>query len=75
MEISVYVKDARALELPLVGGGEHDWAYILGELGLIHRDQAIGDVIFAIGVLLFIISITVGFLTAHDRPATSIEEG
>jgi len=27
--ISVYVKDARAEELPLVGGGEHDWNYLL----------------------------------------------
>ena len=34
--ISVYVADARAQELPLVGGGEHDWAYMLGRLGWMH---------------------------------------
>jgi len=66
--ISVYVKDARALELPLVGGGEHDWAYLLGELGLLHRDQAIGDTIFATGVLIFVVSIALGFLRASDKP-------
>lgn len=73
--ISVYVKDARSLELPLVGGGEHDWAYMLGELGLLHRDQAIGDAIYAVGVFLFIISITIGFLRAFDRPAATTAEG
>src|SRR6058998_3146210 len=40
--ISVYVRDARAQELPLVGGGEHDWAYLLGRFGLLAHDQGIG---------------------------------
>ena len=40
--ISVYIRDARAQELPLVGGGEHDWAYLLGRLGWLTRDQVIG---------------------------------
>jgi hypothetical protein len=65
--ISVYVKDARSLELPLVGGGEHDWAYLLGELGLLHKDQVIGDTIYAVGVALFLVSIGWGFVKA-SRP-------
>ncbi len=69
--ISVYVKDARALELPLVGGGEHDWAYLLGELGLLHRDQGIGNAIFAAGMLIFIVSVALGFLRASDKPEES----
>jgi hypothetical protein len=28
--ISVYIRDARIQQLPLVGGGEHDWALLLG---------------------------------------------
>ncbi|HVE79375.1 MAG TPA: hypothetical protein VNA89_10960, partial [Gemmatimonadaceae bacterium] len=39
--ISVYVRDARAQVLPLVGGGEHDWAYLLAELDLLPRDQEV----------------------------------
>ena len=31
--IAAYVADARSQELPLVGGGEHDWANILSSLG------------------------------------------
>src|SRR4051812_26818685 len=33
--ISVYVRDARVQELPLVGGGEHDWAFLLGHFNLL----------------------------------------
>ena len=44
--ISVYVKDAQAMALPLlsVGGGEdtiHDWNYILSKVGLLRWDQVI----------------------------------
>jgi hypothetical protein len=65
--ISVYVKDARAQELPLVGGGEHDWAYLLGTLGLLESDQAIGRVCVAAGVLCFAVSIAWGLLTVRTR--------
>src|SRR3989442_1991377 len=52
--ISVYIKDARAEELPLVGGGEHDWAYLLGRLGLLDQDQLIGGAVQLLGVLLLL---------------------
>src|SRR5690554_5999801 len=29
--ISTYIRDARVQQLPLVGGGEHDWTAILAE--------------------------------------------
>jgi hypothetical protein len=51
--ISVYIKDARAEELPLVGGGEHDWAYLLDRLGLLEQDQLIGGAVYFAGLLLF----------------------
>lgn len=39
--IARYVADARAQELPLVGGGEHDWAFLLSEWDLLGQDTAI----------------------------------
>ncbi|MGH7579947.1 MAG: hypothetical protein ACREM9_07230 [Gemmatimonadales bacterium] len=68
--ISVYAKDARAEQLPLVGGGEHDWALMLGRLGWLDRDQAIGGVVFLLGVLLYGVAIVAGWrtLTAGDPP-------
>jgi hypothetical protein len=35
-----------------VGGGEHDWNYLLGELDLLNQDQLVGDVVRAAGALL-----------------------
>jgi hypothetical protein len=60
--ISVYVRDARAQELPLVGGGEHDWAYILGRLGWLSRDQVIGQRVWGFGVLLYLVAIAGGLI-------------
>ena len=52
--VSVYVKDARAEELPLVGGGEHDWNYLLGRLGLLGQDRLLGEAVRFAGVLLYL---------------------
>lgn len=51
--ISVYIADARAQVLPLVGGGEHDWAYILGRLGMLEHDQSLARAVRFAGALLF----------------------
>ncbi|HKO15601.1 MAG TPA: hypothetical protein VJU87_05140 [Gemmatimonadaceae bacterium] len=62
--ISVYVKDARAQELPLVGGGEHDWAYLLGRLGWMAHDQEIGAGVHAAGTLTYLVAVGLGVLFA-----------
>jgi hypothetical protein len=51
--ISIYVADARAQALPLVGGGVHDWGYLLGRAGWLPHDVAFARGIHAAGVLLF----------------------
>lgn len=66
--IAVYVADARAQELPLVGGGEHDWEYLLGRLGLLAHDQGIARGITSLGYLL-LFAATVWGLVAAGRPA------
>ncbi|MGH9887613.1 MAG: hypothetical protein ACREBE_18935 [bacterium] len=71
--ISVYVKDARNQDLDLVGGGEHDWAYLLGHLGWLKQDQRIGHGIWLIGVLLFLVAI-VGGLVAAMSPSAKPDE-
>ena len=43
--IAVYVADAREQSLPLVGGGEHDWALILGGWGLLAWDQRLAGLL------------------------------
>lgn len=38
---AVYMADARAQALPLVGGGEHDWTWLFSYFGVIEHDTAI----------------------------------
>ena len=66
--ISVYVRDARTQELPLVGGGEHDWAFLLGHFGVLPHDQGIGRAIHAVGSFICLTAITSGVIFSL-RPA------
>lgn len=40
--VGIYMADARAGVLPLIGGGEHDFEFIFGQLGLLEWDTTIG---------------------------------
>lgn len=66
--ISVYVRDARAQVLPLVGGGEHDWGFLLAHWGVLARDQQIGQAVYLAGVLLYLVAILAGMAILSRRP-------
>jgi hypothetical protein len=72
--ISVYVRDARVQELPLVGGGEHDWAFLLGHFNLLAHDQGIGRTVHALGTLICLIAIVSGALVALQGPSQSDDD-
>lgn len=42
---ALYMADARAQQLPLVGGGEHDWYNILGRWGLLNWDTRLAGLL------------------------------
>ena len=60
VDLAPYIADARALQLMLLGGRTgaevegHDWEFILTRLRLVHRDQAIGRVAHALGMVIMI---------------------
>jgi hypothetical protein len=60
--VSVYVKDARAQTLPLLGGEDviHDWNWLLGTLHLLRWDQAIGALLYMAGLLALVASVVGG---------------
>jgi hypothetical protein len=60
---STYIGDARAMALPLVGGGGHDWNIILSDLGLLAADRMISDIVRFVGWLFLALS----FLWFVDR--------
>jgi hypothetical protein len=61
--VSVYVKDARSRALPLLGDdiSAHDWHNILGRLHLLNWDQAIGNLIYTLGLFTLAASVLGGF--------------
>lgn len=63
LDMARYVADSRVFELDLVGFGEdvgHDWAYLLGQWGLLPHDLAIAAGLRLVALLLLLVSIGVG---------------
>lgn len=50
--VARYMADARIQELPLVGGGDHDWTEIFSRWGVLHLDTRIANLTHALGWLL-----------------------
>lgn len=51
LNIARYMADARALELPLVGGGDHDWNEIFFRWNLLSSDRLIAGCVRTVGWL------------------------
>jgi len=68
LDIAPYMNDARAGQLPLLGGnfghsapyGFHDWQYLLTESGLLQYDHILAKVAFLIGSLIMLLSLLWG---------------
>ncbi|WP_413172508.1 hypothetical protein [Anabaena azotica] len=62
MDVSVYIKDAQARELPLTvdDPDAHDWYNLLSWMNILEYDQQIGNFVYFIGFLIFIASILLG---------------
>jgi hypothetical protein len=71
LNISVYVKDAQAMAMPLVsmGGGDaiHDWNYILTKLGLLRHDQGVGNLAYGMGLVTVLPAIIVAGYYSLDK--------
>ena len=55
LNIARYIADARRMELPLVGGGDHDWHRILSAWNVLQHDTQIASTVRAlawIGIFL-----------------------
>jgi len=71
--ISVYIADARSENLPLVGGGEHDWAFLLTRLGWLKFDHVIARDAWFLGVLVYVVAIGGGLLALANKPAPAVD--
>lgn len=68
VDIAPYINDARAGDLPLLGGnfghsspyGFHDWEYLLTESGLLHLDHHIAWLSHGLGAVIMLLALAWG---------------
>jgi hypothetical protein len=67
--VAVYIADARAQALALVGGEYviHDWSWMLSRLRLLRRDEAIADGVRTAAAALWIAAVVGGLVFARKR--------
>ncbi len=69
MDVSLYMRDAPLMQLPLLGGHKsgHDWRFLFGEFDLLDSAGDIADVMYFGGLLISIGSIVAGLWFAVQR--------
>ena len=75
LNVARYIGDARAQELPLLGGEDsiHDWWYLLINWDLLPRDLVIARWVHFLGVVAFLSSLLAGVMTLKSRGAPDTE--
>lgn len=77
INISVYMRDARDLALPLVGGGDHDWNELFYRFGLLGEDsvRTVGAATHLLGVLVMLAGIAwIAFFALPGRPQDALRD-
>lgn len=64
--VARYMADARIQELPLVGGGDHDWTEIFSRWGVLHLDTRIANLTHALAWLLMFGAVVWLFLRSRS---------
>lgn len=67
-DVSVYAADAVSQQLPLIGGGQHDWAFILGHYDALHLTAGVARGIEVAGAILALTGlVAVAFAISPSR--------
>jgi hypothetical protein len=70
INIAIYMADARALALPLVGGGDHDWNELFFRFGLLTEPavERVSSATHAVGVVVMLLGLVwAGFFVLPER--------
>ena len=72
MDVSVYIRDAQARALPLLGGdrSRHDWHNLLSDWGMLDSSQILADLAYYGGMLACVCAIGAGFYFAYQSYVT-----
>jgi hypothetical protein len=80
VDLGPYIADARALQLPLLGGQTgaevtgHDWEALLDRMGWLYLDHTLGMSAHIAGSTLMILSLLAGvWMLLNGTPAEPVE--
>jgi hypothetical protein len=75
--VARYVGDARAQELPLLGGEDsiHDWWYLLINWDLLSSDTVIARWVHFLGVVAFLSSVIGGVFASRSHSGADARSG
>jgi hypothetical protein len=65
--VARYAADAVKMDLPLLGGGIHDWNYLFEQTGSLARAQSIADAFYGAGIAIIFAGIIIGILSFSKR--------
>lgn len=74
LNVFVYAQDAVTMLLPLVGGGIHDWNWMLSRLGWLDYTKSISGMIRLVGTFTIFIAAILSIYFAFNSPADEYEE-
>jgi hypothetical protein len=81
VDVAPYIADARALQMPLIGGGTgaevegHDWEAILTRLGWLPLDHRIGMGVHIVGSVVMIAALGLAALALLNDPGAEAVDG
>lgn len=75
LNVALYIGDARAQELPLLGGENavHDWWYLLTEWDALARDHEIARSVRMVGALAWVVAVAGAFAFAREGEPIATE--
>ena len=65
INIAIYLKDAQAMSLFLIGGGTHDWNFMLSRLGLLSQAEIFGNLVYSMGILIIVLAVLIGVYSIY----------
>lgn len=74
LNVFVYAQDAITMALPLVGGGIHDWNWMLSRLGWLDYTKSIAGMIRLVGTLTTFVAAILSIYLAFHSPPDEYEE-
>jgi hypothetical protein len=71
MNVSVYIGDAVARQLPLLGGNNvyHDWNYLLAEMNLLSYDKEVAQIVYIFASIICLFALLIPILWRDYKKA------